>query len=516
MAKHFDVSKFRKGITKSIQGVSVGFNDPDTWVCTGNYALNFLISGDFKKGVPLSKVSIFAGETGCLPESAKVTIQTYVNEHFWKRQVSVGELKKLYHMMTVDDYYFQHTLEIETADGFHEITDWFDKGIMEMVKISTKSHQTICATNHAIQVIETDNPEDISWKLAEDLRVGDLVLTVSGVEAVISVEESEPQECYDFTVNHENHRYYGDGFSSHNSGKSYIVSGNLVRNAQKQGIFVVMIDSESALDEAWLKRLGVDTSEEKLLKLNMAMIDDVAKTISDFMKQYKDMSSEDRPKVLFVIDSLGMLLTPTDVNQFESGELKGDLGRKPKALGGLIRNCVNMFGAYNVGLVAVNHSYDSQDPYNPDPKISGGSMAQYAASIVVAMKKMKLKEDEDGAKVTQVLGIRSGCKIMKTRFAKPFEDTEIYIPWNTGMNIYSGMFELMEKKGLLNKEGNRYAYTDLNGNVHKYFRKEWNKNINGVLDLVMDEYATKVKPEEYDHTNDLEYDESESVVSTNE
>ena len=43
MAKPFDVSKFRKGLTKSITGLGVGFNDPTDWVSTGNYALNYLM-----------------------------------------------------------------------------------------------------------------------------------------------------------------------------------------------------------------------------------------------------------------------------------------------------------------------------------------------------------------------------------------------------------------------------------------------------------------------------------------
>ena len=51
--------------------------------------------------------------------------------------------------------------------------------------------------------------------------------------------------------------------------------------------------------------------EDKLLKLKMSMIDEVAKTVSTFMGDYRDMPEEERPKVLFVIDSLGMLLTPT-------------------------------------------------------------------------------------------------------------------------------------------------------------------------------------------------------------
>jgi RecA/RadA recombinase len=328
--KAFDVSKFRKNLTKSITGMSSGFNDPTDWISTGNYALNYLISGDFHRGVPLGKVTVFAGESG--------------------------------------------------------------------------------------------------------------------------------------------------------AGKSYICAGNIVKAAQDQGIFVVLIDSENALDEKWLQALNVDTTPEKLLKLNMSMIDDVAKTISTFMSEYREMSDEDRPKVLFVIDSLGMLLTPTDVDQFNKGDMKGDMGRKPKALTSLVRNTVNMIGAHNVGLVCTNHTYASQDMFDPDDKISGGQGFIYASSIVVAMKKLKLKEDLDGKKVTDVRGIRAGCKVMKTRYAKPFEGVQVKIPYETGMNPYSGLVDLFEKKGLLTQQGNRLKYVDSKGAEHLEYRKDWGGD---KLDIIM-------------------------------
>ena len=272
------------------------------------------------------------------------------------------------------------------------------------------------------------------------------------------------------------------------AGKSYICSGNIVKHAQEQGIFVVLIDTENALDEDWLKALGVDTSESKLLKLSMAMIDDVAKTISTFMSDYKALPEGDRPKVMFVIDSLGMLLTPTDVNQFDAGEMKGDLGRKPKALTALVRNCVNMFGSYNVGMVVTNHTYASQDMFDPDDKISGGQGFIYASSIVVAMKKLKLKEDEDGNKVSDVNGIRAACKIMKTRYAKPFEGVQVKIPYTTGMSPYSGLVDLIEKKEMLKREGNSLVFITSDGEVIKKFRKAWEKNDEGCLDRVMADF----------------------------
>ncbi|CAB4221319.1 RecA RecA/RadA recombinase [uncultured Caudovirales phage] len=333
MAKPFDVSKFRKTITKAIDGIGFGFNDPTDWISTNNYALNYLISGEFNKGIPLGKVTVFAGESG--------------------------------------------------------------------------------------------------------------------------------------------------------AGKSFICSGNLVKNAQSQGIYVILIDTENALDEKWLHDLGVDTTESKLLKLNMAMIDDVARMISEFVKEYKSIPEGDRPKVLFVLDSLGMMLTPTDVNQFEAGDMKGDMGRKPKALTSLVRNCVNMFGNLNLGLVCTNHTYASQDMFDPDDKISGGQGFIYASSIVVAMKKLKLKEDEDGNKITEVKGIRAACKIMKTRYAKPFESVQVKIPYETGMNPYSGLTDLIEARNMLKKEGNSLVYTTADGEIIKKFRKAWERNDDECLDKVM-------------------------------
>lgn len=340
MTKPFDISKFRKSLTKNITGISTGFNDPDIWVSTGSYGLNYLISGDFYKGVPMGKVTVFAGESG--------------------------------------------------------------------------------------------------------------------------------------------------------AGKSYIVSGNIAKAAQEQGIFVVMIDTENALDEAWLHNLGVDTGDDKMLRITASMVDDVAKIVSDFVAEYKtnylDLPREDRPKIMFIVDSIGMLLTPTEVNQFQAGDMKGDMGRKAKQLKAFVSNCVNMFGDLNIGMVVTNHTYASQDMFDPDDKISGGSGFIFASSIVVAMRKYKLKEDDEGNKTSEVNGIRSTCKVVKTRYAKPFESIKIDIPWETGMNPISGLFDLFEKSGVLVKEGNRYKYTSKKtGTEMKYFRKEWNDIEK--MKVLMDEFT---------------------------
>jgi RecA/RadA recombinase len=337
LRRNFDISKHVKSATKSIENISTGFNDPKIWISSGSYLLNKLISNDFTKGIPLGKVSMFAGESG--------------------------------------------------------------------------------------------------------------------------------------------------------SGKSFICSGNIVRQAQEQGIFVVLIDSENALDESWLKSLGVNTAEDKLMRVSMSMIDDAAKFVYSFLDSYKadyaDMPVSDRPKVLFVIDSLGALLTPTEINQFEAGDMKGDMGRKAKQLRAFVMNCVNRFGDLDIGLITTNHTYKSQDMFNPDDVVSGGNGFMFASSIVVAMRKGKLKEDEDGNKTTDVHGIRAMLQVNKTRYAKPFEKAEIKIPYESGMDPYSGLIDFFEKRGVFTKDGNSYIYTDKSGTVHKNMRK---KITNELLDQIMLEW----------------------------
>ena len=200
------------------------------------------------------------------------------------------------------------------------------------------------------------------------------------------------------------------------------------------------------------------------------------------------MEEEDLPKVLLELNSLAMMMTPTDVDQFNKGDMKGDMGRKPKALTALVRNTVNMIGSYNVGMVCTNHTYASQDMFDPDDKISGGQGFIYASSIVIAMRKLKLKEDLDGNKTTTVNGIRAACKVMKTRYAKPFEAVQVKIPYETGMDPYSGLLDLFEAKGLLTKQGNRLKYTTTAGEEMMEFRKGWTGD---KLEVIMQDISSQ-------------------------
>ena len=58
--------------------------------------------------------------------------------------------------------------------------------------------------------------------------------------------------------------------------------------------------------------------------------------------------------------------------------MKGDMGRKPKALTALVRNTVNSLAPHPIGLIATNHTYASQDMFDP--------MIRYQADKVLYMQ----------------------------------------------------------------------------------------------------------------------------------
>ena len=133
--KPIDISKFQKTLSKSMTNISFGFKDPSTWIHTGNYALNYRVSGDFKKGFPLEgKMTLLAGESG--------------------------------------------------------------------------------------------------------------------------------------------------------SGKSFVASGNIAKWCQDNGVLPIIIDTENALDESWMRNFGIDPNGY-IMKVSANLIDDIAKIMSDFIKEYK-------------------------------------------------------------------------------------------------------------------------------------------------------------------------------------------------------------------------------------
>ena len=129
-------------------------------------------------------------------------------------------------------------------------------------------------------------------------------------------------------------------------------------------------------------------------------------------------------------------------------------------------------------MVFTNHIYDDPSQLHPSAikKQAGGSGPLYMASVIVQMAKKTERASDSKNKdsnttmtslAKDINGLTLRAFTTKNRFVVPFLETEMYLNFKTGLNKYSGLLEMAEGYGVLEKQGHRHA---LNGEVLGFFK----------------------------------------------
>ena len=159
------------------------------------------------------------------------------------------------------------------------------------------------------------------------------------------------------------------------------------------------------------------------------------------------------------------------------------MGNRAKALKSMMRAITHSAAKANCPVVFTNHIYDDPSQLHPTAikKQAGGSGPLYMASVIVQMaKKAERAEDsknKDSNTETTLLskginGLTLRALTTKNRFVTPFLEIEMYLNFRTGLNKYSGLLEMAEGYGVLEKAGHRYVF---NGETLGFF-KDWKDN----------------------------------------
>lgn len=277
------------------------------------------------------------------------------------------------------------------------------------------------------------------------------------------------------------------------SGKSYILTNTMACAQQRDGAFILAIDSENALDYNYLHRVGVDTSEDRFQPVGVVTVQDVVKVVSEFIDGYIKAYGKynpDAPKVLVCIDSLSMLLTETENEHFESGQQKGDQGQQAKQIKHFLKTMTSRMKMTNMSLACTAHVY-AADPLKGEGMYSVTPALRYACSQIVLITKLKLKDEEVNklTKEKDVLGIRLKAETFKSRFSKIGSKAEVEVPYDKGMSPYSGLLlRFMEDEIVTSPTAGWYliSYDKEDGTkVERKFRKaEIEDNGPGTKELV--------------------------------
>lgn len=215
------------------------------------------------------------------------------------------------------------------------------------------------------------------------------------------------------------------------TGKSFVCL-NVAREAQKKGYDVIYCDTEGAIDKSSAIKFGIDANKVRYQPI---------KTVTEFMTFVANLldlvkkakAGGANPKILLILDSLGMLSTDKELRDAIEGKNAADMGAKAKELRKLFRVITLDLTAAKIPLVCTNHVY-AGGGFFPTKESSGGDGPIFAMSVISFLSKAQLKEGNSSTKT----GIIVTSNLKKSRFTIP-EPVKFHISFSNGMNPYVGL-----------------------------------------------------------------------------
>lgn len=256
------------------------------------------------------------------------------------------------------------------------------------------------------------------------------------------------------------------------TGKTYFVLGVVRAFLDKNpNGGVVYYDTEAAVTKHMMEERGIDTS-----RVIISEPDTIQKFKTHALKlidAYEKKPEAERPPMMFVLDSLGMLSTTKEMEDSLEGKDVRDM-TKAQIIKAAFRVLTLKLAKVRIPLLVTNHVYELVGSYVPTKEIGGGTGLKYAASSIAMLSKRK---EKDG---TDVIGNIIKVKMYKSRLSKENSQVEVLLTYAKGLDRYYGLLDLAEKYGIFKKTSTRYELPNgktafgksINEEPEKYYTEE--------------------------------------------
>jgi RecA/RadA recombinase len=221
------------------------------------------------------------------------------------------------------------------------------------------------------------------------------------------------------------------------AGKSFIAY-SICKSAQKDGYSIIYIDTENSIDLEGITKFGIENTNDKLRLIRSNKVEDINMSLTQLLDELKEakLGGFEIPKILIVLDSIGMMSSNKEKEDLLKGAMKQDMTRA-KGLNSLFRSISSDLGYLDIPMVCCNHTYLSQDLF-PKEISKGGMGLVYSASVLGFLSKSKLKDGNEDEMDLGQSGISVLFKTQKNRLAKP-KKIRFDISFLNGLNKYSGL-----------------------------------------------------------------------------
>jgi len=199
---------------------------------------------------------------------------------------------------------------------------------------------------------------------------------------------------------------------------------------------LLFYDSEFGTPQAYFESFGIDMG-----RVVHTPITDVEELKFDIAQQLDNIDKG--YKVMIIIDSVGNLASKKETQDALDGKSVADMSRA-KALKSLFRIVTPHLNLKDIPLIAVNHTYKEIGLF-PKDVVSGGTGIYYSADAIWIIGR---RQEKVG---TEITGYHFVINIEKSRHVKEKSKIPISVSWEGGIVKWSGLMEVAEAGGYLNK-----------------------------------------------------------------
>jgi len=212
-----------------------------------------------------------------------------------------------------------------------------------------------------------------------------------------------------------------------------------------ENTMVVLLDSEAAYKSEMLEKF-FGNLRERILHVPVATIEDASASVNKILDQIIE-DKENAPKVIFILDSLGMLTSRSELANVKSDDPKADVGRMQKLTKAMYRTICLRIAHANATFLTLCHTYESMSAYG-GTNVSGGQGLAYSSDLILMLNKGKEKDSEGNQ-----TGINVGVRAFKSRLVKEGTRHSVTLDFNSGIARFSGLADLAVDLEVFKKEG---------------------------------------------------------------
>ena len=231
-------------------------------------------------------------------------------------------------------------------------------------------------------------------------------------------------------------------YGPESSGKTTLAL-HAVAEVQKGGGTAAFVDAEHALDPAYAKKLGVDTSN-----LLVSQPDNGEQAL-EIVETLVRSNAVD----IIVLDSVAALVPQAEIDG-DMGDAQ--MGLQARLMSQAMRKLTGIISKTKATVIFINQIRMKIGVMFGNPETTtGGNALKFYSSLRMDIRRIgQIKTGED------IMGNRVKVKIVKNKIAPPFRTAEFDIMFNEGISATGDVLDLAVTNDVVQKSGAFYKYGD--------------------------------------------------------